>query len=123
MPTWTKTKKEESNNAALEQFEYVDTNSFSEMQILAYSIVSSHMQQTTSDNEPLCLIITGVAGTGKSYLINGIRNLLQNKCVVTATTGKAAFNIRGLTVHSLFKLPHRVESGDKSSAIHGASHH
>ena len=53
---------------------------------------------------PLCLI-NGVAGTGNSYFINPIRNLLQRKCAVTATTGKAAYNIIGVTVHSLLKLP------------------
>lgn len=46
-----------------------------------------------------------MAGTGKSYLINAIRGLLHNKCAVTATTGKAAFNINGVTIHSLLKLP------------------
>ena len=55
--------------------------------------------------ESHCLTINGVAGTGKSYLINAIRTLLQSKCAVTATTGKAAYNIRGVTVHSLLKLP------------------
>ena len=30
---------------------------------------------------------------------------MQSKCAVTATKGKAAYNIRGLTVHSLLKLP------------------
>ena len=47
-------------------------------------------------------------GSGKSYLINAIQNLLQGKCAVTATTGKAAYSInsiRGITVHSLLKLP------------------
>ena len=47
----------------------------------------------------------GQAGTGKSYLINALRNLLQSKCAVTATTGKASYNIRGVTIHSLLKLP------------------
>ena len=59
----------------------------------------------STQKEPLCLIINGVAGTGKSYFINAVRNLLKNKCAVTATTGKAAYNIRGVTVHSLLKLP------------------
>ena len=30
---------------------------------------------------------------------------MQIKCAVTATTGKAVYNIRGVTVHSLLKLP------------------
>ncbi|XP_028419150.1 ATP-dependent DNA helicase PIF6-like [Dendronephthya gigantea] len=75
------------------------------MQKLAFDIVKSHFDDTSSEKEPLCLIINGVAGTGKSYLINALRNLLQSKCAITATTGKAAYNIKGVTVHSLLKLP------------------
>ena len=103
MPTWIKKNKEEYTID--EQYEVVDINSFSEMQKLAYDIVKTHFDDTSAEKEPLCLIINGVAGTGKSYLINAIRNLLQSKCAVTATTGKAAYNIRGVTVHSLLKLP------------------
>ena len=55
--------------------------------------------------DPLHLIILGEGGTGKSYLINAIRNLLAHHCLITAPTGKAAFNIKGVTLHSLFKLP------------------
>ena len=51
------------------------------------------------------LIINGVAGTGKSYLIRALTSYLQHKCVITATTGKAAYSIRGVTIHSLLKLP------------------
>ncbi len=80
-------------------------NSLSEMQALAYNVVNIHFSNVSSDKEPLFLIVIGVASTGKSYLINSIHNLLQGKCAVTATTGKAAFNIRGITIHSLLKLP------------------
>ena len=52
-----------------------------------------------------CLIINSVTGTGKNYLINALRNLLQSKCAVAATIGKAAYNIRGVTVHALLNLP------------------
>ena len=103
MPTWIKTNKEEYT--VDEQYDVVDINSFSEMQKLAYDIVKSHSDDLSSEKEPLCLVINGVAGTGKSYLINAVRNLLQSKCAVAATTGKAAYNIRGVTVHSLLKLP------------------
>ncbi|CAB4028381.1 ATP-dependent DNA helicase PIF1 [Paramuricea clavata] len=103
MPTWIKTNKEEYTID--EQYVVVDINSFSEMQKLAYDIVKSHFDDISSEKEPLCLIINGVAETGEGYLINAIRNLLQSKCAVAATTGKAAYNIRGVTVHSLLKLP------------------
>ena len=103
MPSWIKTNKEEFT--VDEQYEDVDITSFSDMQNLAYHIVQSHFDEISLEKEPLCLIINGVAGTGKSYLINAIRNLLQNKCAVTATTGKAAYNIKGVTIHSLLKLP------------------
>ena len=102
-PTWIKKNKDEYTID--EQYEVVDINSFSEMQKLAYDIVKSHFDDTSSERESLCLIINGVAGTGKSYLVNAIRNLLQSRCAVTATTGKAAYNIRGVTIHSLLKLP------------------
>jgi ATP-dependent exoDNAse (exonuclease V) alpha subunit len=75
------------------------------MQRLAYNIVNTHFNSISSNREPLRLIIVDVAGTGKSYLINALRNLLQGKCAVTATTGKASYNIRGITIHSLVKLP------------------
>lgn len=81
------------------------TNSFSEIQALAYSIVNSHSTSVIPETEPLFFIVIGVAGTGKSYLLNAICNLLQHRCAVTATTGKAAYNIRGVTIHSLLKLP------------------
>ena len=57
--------------------------------------------------DPCVLIIIGEAGSGKSYLINAICHLLQSKvsCAVTATIGKASFSIRGVTIHSLLKLP------------------
>ncbi len=103
MPTWIKRNKEDYTID--EQYDVVDINSFSEMQKLAYDIVKSHFDGASSEKEPLCLIINGVAGTGKSYLINAVRNLLQSKCAITATTGKAAYNIKGVTVHSLLKLP------------------
>lgn len=43
--------------------------------------------------------LTGAGGTGKSFVIDGITQKLEN-VVKTATTGIAAFNISGVTVHS-----------------------
>ena len=55
------------------------------------------------------MIISGTAGTGKSYLINCLRLLLQEKLCVAAPTGIAAFNIDGQTLHSLFSLPTKTD--------------
>ena len=53
----------------------------------------------------MLLITLGVGGTGESYLISAIQNLLQRSYAVTATTGKASYNIHGCTIHdSLLKL-------------------
>ena len=103
MPLWIKNLKE--SHTIQEYYAVVDEISFSEMQKLAYDI-KSHFYDSSpaSEKESLCLIVIGVVGTGKSYLINAIINLLQGKCTVTATTGKAAYNIKGVTVHSWLKL-------------------
>ena len=103
MPSWINTSKE-NFQPTLTQTELIDINYFSEMQKLAYNIITKH-SENTSVKEPLLLIINGVAGTGKSYLIKALTSYLQHKCVITATTGKAAYSIRGVTIHSLLKLP------------------
>ena len=82
----------------------VDINTFSSMQSLAYNIVKDHFENPNPQS-PLHLIINGFAGTGKSFLISALRNPMQQNCTVTATTGKASFNINGKTVHSLLNLP------------------
>ncbi len=105
MPIWIKSMRENFDQILFVNNENINLGTFSEMQEVAYNIVSSHFYDMSSNKQPLALIIIGEAGTGKSYLINAIHSLLGDKCGVTATTGKAAFNINGVTVHSLLKLP------------------
>lgn len=45
------------------------------------------------------IFITGHAGTGKSYILNMIKKQFP-KLVITSTTGIAAVNIKGQTIHS-----------------------
>ena len=104
MPSWLKTNKQTLAPQLNMPQENIDVSTFSDMQKYAYDIIKTHSEQSCS-SDPLLLIIVGVAGTGKSYLINAIRNLLQHSCAVTATTGKASYNIQGCTIHSLLKLP------------------
>ena len=64
-------------------------------QPLAYNIVAVHHEALNSEtpNEPLRMIITGTAGTGKSFLINALMTILGDKCKLTGTTGIAGYNI------------------------------
>ena len=63
----------------------------------------------STDSAPLGTIVSGTAGTGKSYLIHCLRLLLRDKVRVVALTGVAAFNVDGHTLHSLLSLPTKGE--------------
>ena len=59
-------------------------------QLQVYNFISQHLQSGTS---PIHIIVSGTAGTGKSYLINYLKLLLQNQLRVCAPTGVASYNI------------------------------
>ena len=76
-------------------------------QLHVYNIMSQHLH---SDNShPVRMIVSGTAGTGKSYLINCLKILLKDKLRVCAPTGVASYNIQGYTLHNLFSLPTKGE--------------
>ena len=80
--------------------------------------------------KPLLLFISGVGGTGKSFLIEAIKALIKSlwsltkqTCAVAAPTGLAAYNVGGVTAHRLFQLP--IEHQGKSAtywSLSKASH-
>jgi Cdc6-like AAA superfamily ATPase len=78
----------------------VNEHDLNEMQHFAYKLV----QYFTSNQEQLLLIINGEGGTGKTHLIYEISKLLKNKLKRCAPTAKAAFLIKGQTLHSLFRV-------------------
>ena len=103
MPLWINREKNRRSSHSLCSTRIVDTSTFSEMQRAAYDIVFNHF--SSREQNPLRLLIMGVAGTGKSYVIDSLRNLLQTKCRVLAYTGKASFNVNEVTLHPLLTLP------------------
>lgn len=103
MPLGINREKNKSSPNSLCSTRIVDTSTFSEMQQVAYDIVFNHF--SNSLQKPLRPLIMGVAGTGKSYVICFLRNLLQTKCRALAYTGKASFNDHGVTLHSFLNLP------------------
>jgi len=54
------------------------------------------------------IFISGKAGTGKTTLISHLRKTLAGNVVVLAPTGVAALQVRGVTIHSFFRLPPRL---------------
>ena len=62
------------------------------------------------------MFISGVGGTGKSFLIEAIKLLVgkiwpskELTVAVAAPTGLAAFSVGSLTIHKLFQLPIEYE--------------
>ncbi len=58
------------------------------------------------ENSDESAFITGRAGTGKSTLLNLVRDKSKKRVAVLSPTGIAAINIGGQTIHSFFGLPH-----------------
>ena len=78
------------------------------MQWNAYRLVQSHFNSTEEGcqhHTPLRLIIYGISGTGKTYVIKALSNLLGRRCLLTATTGMAAQLTNAKTIHSVAALP------------------
>lgn len=57
-----------------------------------------------------CLYITGKAGTGKTTFLKYIVEHTSKRLIVTASTGIAAINAGGVTLHSLFKIPLDIQN-------------
>ena len=58
------------------------------------------------------MFVSGVGGTGKSFLINVLHDLVADMwpldkvtCAVSPPTGLAAFNVLGITIYRLLQLP------------------
>ena len=72
--------------------------------------------------KPLSMFVSGVGGTGKSFLIEAVKAQVEAlcpsddvTCAIVAPTGLAAFNIGSITMHRLFMLP--VEHVSKSATF------
>ena len=88
-----------------------------QLQTYMYILVQEHAE---ADNPPpLKLIVSGTAGTEKSYLIRCLRLLVDHRVSVAAPIGVAAFNIDGHTLHSLLSLPLKGDYTD----LHGQRLH
>ena len=103
------TKLNTCDQSSIIQRTIVDVETLNQEQSIAYLIVQQHYNSLCMNQQPLPLrmIVCGTAGTGKSYPISAIVQCLADKVIVTGTTGMAAFNIYGETLHSVLQLPVR----------------
>ena len=73
----------------------------SEIKLSEEQLAVKNIIESTSKH----LFITGKAGTGKSTLLQAVKESTKKRCVVVAPTGVAAINVEGQTIHSCFSLP------------------
>lgn len=102
----------------------ISNDKLNEEQARAFSVVANHVidnilsEDESEDKQPkpLFLQVLGEGGTGKSRIINSIKNFFvgvhrKKWLKLCAPTGKAASLINGTTIHSLFHLP--IHSNEK----------
>lgn len=58
------------------------------------------------NNTRMNVFLTGKAGSGKTTFLKYLLDNCRKRAVVVAPTGVAAINAGGVTIHSLFQLPH-----------------
>lgn len=117
MAHWINTQKKSYTQETKSNESSVDINSLNNVQWTAYDIVKQHF--LNEDENQLFMIIMGLAGSGKSYVIDALKCLLKETYRVCAFFGIAAYNIGGNTLHTLLQLPIRGKRNGplKSSAL------
>jgi hypothetical protein len=90
-----------------------------EMQTKAYKMIAEH--SLTKKPEQLRMYIAGPGGTGKSRVIDAVRQFFHDqnqhtRLRLASFTGVASRNIRGMTLHSALCLNKRKTRSDKAKA-------
>lgn len=80
---------EENSNSIKEDSAPVEEDNYDQNFLRIMYLIKKHKN----------VFITGHAGTGKSYILNKIKEQIP-KLVITSTTGIAAVNVKGQTLHS-----------------------
>ena len=62
------------------------------------------LELLSEDSEQQFIFLTGAAGTGKTTMLERVKNQLSLKKMVVAPTGIAALNIGGTTINSAFRI-------------------
>ena len=71
---------------------------------LSFEEIENEIISLLDNEEQQFIFLTGAAGTGKSTLLEHVKNQLSKKKIVVAPTGIAALNIGGTTINSAFRI-------------------
>ena len=74
------------------------------MPLLFEDIKEEIISKLLTEDSQVFIFLTGAAGTGKSTMLEHIRNQLELKKIIVAPTGVAALNIGGNTINSAFRI-------------------
>ena len=74
------------------------------MKINQFDHIKENILTLLEDDKQNFIFLTGAAGTGKSTMLEHIRNQLDLKKMIVAPTGVAALNIGGNTINSAFRI-------------------
>ena len=86
-------------------------------------LLSHESGECSCDFKPLRMFVSGVEGTGKSFLIHALKSLIHQiwpssdlSCAIAAPTGLAAFNVGGMTIHTgSFIFPSSMRAGKQDT--------
>ena len=73
----------------------IEINKMTYNQSVAFNIIRDHFLGST--NGQLFMILSSLGGSGKSFVLQAVTNLLNEQCKACAYFGIAAFNIKGVT--------------------------
>ena len=70
----------------------------------SFSDIKESILEILDQDSQSFIFLTGAAGTGKSTMLEHIRNQVDLKKIIVAPTGVAALNIGGNTINSAFRI-------------------
>ncbi len=104
-----------NENGNDESLPHVSVDQLNTMQNNVFQLVKNF----SNNNKQLLAIVNGTAGTGKTFTICAITQIIQNTHARCAPTAKAAFLIKGETLHSTFYIPCSKKHSDEFPDLNG----
>lgn len=114
-------KNNDRDNLSIEEYDQEITTSLSKTKKVLITEEFENVISALKNSQGGFHFVSGVAGTGKSTLINQINQIKNKNVMIVAPTGLAAITAGGITIHSAFRLApalfHKAEYHSYKSPI------